>query len=944
MKFVNLKDKFLILVLLSVFSFQSTIYAPPEQGATRETKKKEAPPVPSRKGRTDVSKIKKELETEKKKDISSKEGMLVKLLKKIIVKSLTKLTKKEKSIKFSKIPIWDIIPLPKFIKKYFGTIIIYSPQVKKTKNGFSVSAAFTVRGKKIYFEMKMLKQPEGYAYIVYLTLPPGLGLPDLIPMGKKLGKKIDLLKIKEGAVVFASQDVLDPPDPDWGKLYKGANLRGSVELGGFLAKLDKIFGGIPNKLLPTVKGLISLPAGTGSNFEIEFPSTFTIIPSFLAFGSSKVVIRLLDTGPAISVKGGLIIRIPNRMSLDKKTLLSILNAAIKKGLDAEILNQRTKKQEDFVMFLKAIKADVEQDLTKVLLKKFLLKKKTSAKGKSVKDVRKEIEDKVIKKYIAKVNKSKGKTFKGWIKIPIEFLSVISLLSDRAELFGKIEGKLYNLFGIKGFDAANWQGSLIWDYALSSQLAAATLGIGAIIPGGGSFGGSLEFGKSKIGMNFKGNLSASSGIGDLAWKSDGTIYLRDLVKFWLKGIAKAVKKEKEINKFVNKVVPDWKLEGARLVIVPKETMVGIEKLGKQFELNVDKFELIKNISAGLNIKVDDKILKGSGYVDPIKIKLGKLSVELTKSEVGESSRKGASFGIYAKTGPLDFAARIDGRLKTKLGILGEFVSDSYADVSKGGIDIRSKTNVDLLGLDSAVRISAKLGKKGRLSPKSLFIEGELSSKGLDKLGNFFKEGAKLFLKESQDKLKKARSTAKKNIGKHFRKLQEGTQNRINRLKKEIKEWKAKCKKLRPIKRPKCRRKEVFSRRIAIAALEIHKKVTLEGVKKVGKAGVGVGTKVAQVSAKFIGRINQGLGELSKLFTKLTGKFIKLESVKISAKASDLLKAKLPKISIKGELFGKKFNIKDRQWDLKKPKKVIKNIIKDLKFLKGVPEIEPVAAVG
>jgi len=544
----NLKKKLLCLLFFSIFLMSKCLYAPLEP--TADAKK-----------------------TQTKKDTvdeNGKEGIFLKLIKKIAYAGLKKLTEKERTIKFSDIPIWDKLPLvPKFIKDYYGSLVLYTPKVEETKDGFFISAATSTHGKKVEIKLKIKKLKEGNSYTVYVQLPKEWKFSDAFPIPPKL----DLIAIKDGAFVITDQD---QTDPDWGKLVKGINIVGSLKYEGVFAYVNKMFGGIPEKLIPKIRGSLAIPKGIGSQLELEIPFGMTVIPDVIALSPMRVFVRIDEdvTGapvPSVAIKGGLRIRIPSFMRLDKKDLLSSLSHARDKGLGVTIIAE---ENEDIQMFLKAVREDVNQHLTAALISKFLLRKPT-VKGNTITEIREEIENKIIKKTISDIGKVREKIYPSWVKLPIDFSALIKVGATKAELVAESTGKLYNIFFIKGLNAADWKIGLIWDYALSGELSATIIGAPlAFLPVGGTFAGKLEFDKSWLQLETKGALSGVTGIGELAWRGKGSLFLRNFVDFYLRWAPllglfiptgpKAPKlKSEDIHKFINKFVPDWKLENQNL---------------------------------------------------------------------------------------------------------------------------------------------------------------------------------------------------------------------------------------------------------------------------------------------------------------------------------------------------------------------------------------------
>ncbi|GAG26601.1 unnamed protein product, partial [marine sediment metagenome] len=252
-------------------------------------------------------------------------------------------------------------PLPKFLKDLFNNIVIETPKVVEKKYGFFISGSISIYGKKTFAVIKVKKKEEGgYSYSLFIKLPKTWKLTDtfkFLKHNKKNVPQIDLIQIKNAAFVLSDSDY---EDDRWGNIVQGLNVIGTVQFAGVLKKLDQMFGGLLSKLQPTIHGSIKLPEIIGSTFEVDIPFGHTIIKDFLLLAPAKLIIRLEEHTskipiPTVTVKGGLIVRIPSKILVDRKKLIAALKKAKTKGLKVAI---KKEKEIDFNLILKDINANV----------------------------------------------------------------------------------------------------------------------------------------------------------------------------------------------------------------------------------------------------------------------------------------------------------------------------------------------------------------------------------------------------------------------------------------------------------------------------------------------------------------------------------------------------------------------------------------------------------
>jgi len=630
------------------------------------------------------------------------------------------------------------------------------------------------------------------------------------------------------------------------------------------------------------------------------------------------------------------------MILEKAGMLASLARAQKNGIDITI---EAEPKYNFKMFLNAVKADIDEEYTRALVAKYLLKKKEPEyQGKNDEQMKQYIEKKYLEKGIAKIKKAKGNEFTGWISMPVEFVGIIRVLADRAEFYGQIKGKLFNLFGIKGFNAADWKGSLIWDYALTAELAATV--VGAIAPKGGSYGGELQFGKSKIHMDFKGNISGVTGFGELAWIGKGDLYLRDFLKVYMGVPTKIMtKKQKEItlkgiNNFVNKYIPDWKLEGAEVAIVPKMTVIGLEKVKKQVNLKVDRIELFPKVGASANFKVTETGVTADGSVDPININLGALKLSLTGLK-----RDRASFEMNVTYGKSKSSAKaavkkddkakkktagkvaikVDGKLAAELGPLGYFETASYAKILPTKITMRGKTSVDLLGHDADITIKGDITKVGKLNPESFFFDATFTQKELTKLNKLLTTSGKKALADAKKALDAAEKKARSAIGDAVDKERQKIDREMQKVNEQIRAANAYCNKkfrkkrkgigklkidVNAIPRRVCKTAKITPLQTKLGSLKIARDAILKGAKGVAQASTKAGMSAAKKAVAFADSLRKASAVLAKLTNQIMKQGFILEYFKVKGQFDELYMGQLPLIAVKGKVLGKQFSFSKR----------------------------------
>jgi len=191
----------------------------------------------------------------------------------------------------------------------------------------------------------------------------------------------------------------------------------------------------------------------------------------------------------------------------------------------------------------------------------------------------------------------------FLKEVLEFFGELALMPERLTLSLGQKTKVSDLFGIKGLKADDWRLGLSWDFAIASELAAASAVIGGVLgvlPTGVTFKGGLVSGKSDIHVDSFLALDTTGGL-ELIYKAKGDLDLKDFVRFWLSQI---VKKPDLVNKVIQKVP----------YVVMKDISLNAawsHKEEKYFDLDVGKVELLKGFPATLKIKVNKEGLIGSG---------------------------------------------------------------------------------------------------------------------------------------------------------------------------------------------------------------------------------------------------------------------------------------------------------------------------------------------
>ncbi|MFC1842877.1 hypothetical protein ACFLYU_04430 [Candidatus Dependentiae bacterium] len=537
----------------------------------------------------------------------------------------------------------------------------------------------------------------------------------------------------------------------------------------------------------------------------------------------------------------------------------------------------------------------------------------------------------------------------FVKETLEFYLGMKFAGTRLKLFGGQKTKLADLFGIKDLDVNALEIGLTWDFLISAQLAGATAGAGVLLgllPVGVIFKGGMQSGKSKLDIDADISLHATKGL-DLYYNSLGSLYVKDFIKFWLGTL---VKDPKAMEAFLKTVPPfvfeDIKLEAA-----------WSEEKGKKFEFSAGRVELIPDVPATAMIKISADGLVGNASMGPLFLPNKEFPfLEVTRKDDKE---KGPYFDLKALISPPGFSLESDGRIAANLGELGKIDSGTKVDISDEGIILDTSTK--FLDLDAYLKIGAKLLSK----PKDWYVKGGFSQKVTKEINKILTKASKDLLNAAKDlskirqkalkqdsetikkvqaEIDKAKNKAVADIKAHFNNLKKGTQWRINELKKEIKEWKSACGKKPWLEKPWCNLFQVTSREIAVAALEIHKNITLNivsGIAQIGtNAAMDVGKMFATTGVTIVAGVKQTGLLTAEIFTKaakeiteivnyvLTQLFV-IHKFDFDANLGDLVKLKLPYVELDLTIFGKRRAEPLRlQLDVKKPAKFFMNLTKYL----------------
>ena len=697
------------------------------------------------------------------------------------------------------------------------------------------------------FEKSKYAQKKGKGFAIMINFGKDFKLSDLFPgAAKKLIKKIEFIEVKEGVLVLAN-GAYDDPDlghiakgvdvigqlglTGWGKTFN--HLLGGIP--------EKISPRIALKLnLPGLSGSklqLSFPFGITLLPLPLLPKNKQPVPvddSLVRLGPLSFGIEIEDIlslkGISLELYSTLILQlIPSFVKANKNEIIALLNQAKTQGVDT-VLNRLKGRAQDLKTSNKKLvltsireriqyqteleihraKANLEDEIDKV--KKKVAQEELNARIKRVKD-----------------NKfGKGNIYKDFLFAPIEVTLGGEGNLDLVKVSGQTKGTLYNLFGIQGLNGANVIAGFQLDLSkyvglLASVLgigggaaaggaagaptgpgAAATSGIGAtvggvggtisgalsflrlFIPDGITLGGRLEYGKSSL--DATGSITfGEKVIDEFALALSGSLFLRDLVKVVATpflDIAQLDKEKKDVDKFIDKFVPNMQARDVVVNIVPFATEFGKEEVPSHIKGKVGKLEIIPGVIVGGEIYISKSSgIKIDGYAkDFVLPPKGKPIFTLSGTKKGKGPRFEISYQI-----PLAFSAGLDGRLELDMGPLGKVVSATNVSLSTTGLEAHLLTK--LLDLyESELKLKVALSK-GRLDAKNFFVDITFQTGGLEALNNFLNKVGPQALEGLKKKFQGDLDKASRTLNNEIRNQAKNLKNKANDIKSRIKNLKS-----------------------------------------------------------------------------------------------------------------------------------------------------------
>ena len=519
-----------------------------------------------------------------------------------------------------------------------------------------------------------------------------------------------------------------------------------------------------------------------------------------------------------------------------------------------------------------------------------------------------------------------------------------------EFYAFMDGWVRNA-PVKGLHFGNLKFGLSTDLALIAEAGGATAGIGAlativsgfVVYGGIGVGDKVDMAdNTQLSFGIKAALSSGFPIGDLNIVGEGTIRLSDLVGFWLQqaeDVAHIFNKDVNFKKKILAGLPPLKLEDSKFAFVPKESLE--EK--KRIEITVGKVNIFGMKAEG-SLYLSRQGIQGKMYLQKIRIPVS-----------------GPPLIILSGAGPDEILNTPDDGLIVKLNLtLPDFdiFADSFLKIPFLGIESASRINISMDALEFAV--SHKLAglfdvdfdfraktKNKLIDPASITMSGSVQDKGLNQLVSLITKEAVKALGQARRDVAKAnqavvgwKNQAIKDINNHFNTLKKQTKWNIDQENKKVgRAWKE-CVRQHPfpqfgidwnlIPRGVCANTlGVNTGKIAVAALTVHKDVTLEASRATALLGTQFITDVAKIGLA-TAQANLIIAEaLSKAAKEIVRGAFKLTSLKLKkSNLQTLFKAgKLPKISVVGTIFGKKFS-QNYQIDFKKPQQFPVQIVQGL----------------
>jgi len=674
--------------------------------------------------------------------------------------------------------------LPDSVRKIFGNMVVTDPKVRFDEVGIIISGTMIVAGKANRIMLRIAKKKGGgYGFAVFFNFTQDLKISDLAPKGTatKVIKKMEFLKIKEGTLFLSTMQY---EEPEFGEIG-GFGLIGQLGYFGWGQTINRMFGGIPQKLQARIKGLLVLPELAGSAFEISIPLGITMLPdpfgiikgietSHVAFGPFNFSVEIGDLASVTDViklkaDGEVILQlIPTFVKSSKKKMLSMLERLKKTGLYIGLYTlkakERTSEINNQLVMLESIIAEVNFKVERAVLRE----PGDVISQARLKQIKKNAAQESIEKRIKKVKNNKlgkGDLYRDFMFTPIRVgVSGVGSL-DGLKLTGETKGMIRNAFGVQGLNYGNIKLGLAWDFTIAAAAAPGTAGLSLLLmamPLGFTVGGKAEYGSTSVDFDFVMQIGEKI-IDDFYFKLAGDVYLRDFVRFALVtnlDVIQLDNTKEKVERFIKKVVPDIKLEDCNFELAPFATEVGAKKVSAKVEGKIGNIEIIPGIGVGGELYADKTSLKIEGHSKNINIPKGKPLLSITGAKSGENPRYFIDLQL-----PFNFKAGISGKVALNLPKPFGFVSKTDIFLSPLGAHFRDKRKI--WGVTTEFEFEGDLR-----NPKGCFLRAKMNNDEL---------------KEALTKFPELMFGASKGLDKTKRE----NQYHINRLKKEIEELKEKC---------------------------------------------------------------------------------------------------------------------------------------------------------
>lgn len=224
---------------------------------------------------------------------------------------------KRGSVSCADIPFIRDIPLPKAVKEFFSSIVMYLPIVTMTTKGFSVDGMIDVAKVRVWGRIAVETDSTGKKrYSLAVELPKGWKFSDLFPKTEKFDPTVlDLLQFERAYLVLSSAKYKDPTLKK--DIREGLNFLAQVRPAGpFFKGLNALSGGVLNSVasidMQGVIGLHEQLVGTILEFELPVGLKFT---SWMETTKLKVFIALEEkitqiVRPSVGLSGGLKLKLP----------------------------------------------------------------------------------------------------------------------------------------------------------------------------------------------------------------------------------------------------------------------------------------------------------------------------------------------------------------------------------------------------------------------------------------------------------------------------------------------------------------------------------------------------------------------------------------------------------------------------------------------------------